>query len=107
MEHEQQRRGCVERRRVRVCGRFGDRRELGRCRTCVDSTDTGRDGGCWDVVELRGMSVFCSMMMTIGVLGKDPRNGGKPTVVALPFSKLLVTERKRKRERLGRFYGRV
>ena len=67
----------------------------------MDSTGTGRDGGCWGVDEFRGRSVFCSMMMMIGVLVEDLRTGGKPTVVALPFSKLLVTERERERERLG------
>ena len=81
-DDDDRRRGCGEQRRVRVCERSGDRRELERCRTCVDSTGTGRDGG-WSDVELR-RSVSCSMM--IDVLMKDPRNDGETTAVALPFS---------------------
>ena len=83
LEHDQkQRRGCDEQRRVRVCVRSGDRRELGRCRTCGDSTGTGRDGG-WSDAEVRRRSVSCWM---IDVLMKDRRNGGETTAVALPFS---------------------
>lgn len=49
------------------------------CRTCGDSTDTGRDGWKSDVKKRRKSDV-CSMIEVL----QDSRNDGK-TVVVPPF----------------------
>ena len=69
-DDDDRRRGCGEQRRVRVCERSGDRRELERCRTCVDSTGTGRGGGWREGGEIRGRSSV-SCLMIDGVLVEE------------------------------------